>query len=201
MMTNKEEFIELLRSTNRDGVEDCIVDLQELGFFEAPASTKFHLNEEGGLVQHSLNLCHVALKVRESMIQLDDSLRELLPKDSVIISILLHDVCKADIYKKAIKRQKNAYGMWTDVSGYDVDYSNFPVGHGEKSVIVLLRSGLDLTDDEIIAIRWHMQAWDLAFQSAEAKVNLNTAKQICPLLTLIQVAYGLASNLLERKDC
>ncbi len=42
--------------------------------------------------------------------------------------------------------------MWTDVSGYDVDYSNFPVGHGEKSVIVLLRSGLDLTDDEIIAI-------------------------------------------------
>ena len=63
MMTNKEEFIELLRSTNRDGVEDCIVDLQELGFFEAPASTKFHLNEEGGLVQHSLNLCHVALKV------------------------------------------------------------------------------------------------------------------------------------------
>ena len=201
MMTNKEEFIELLRSTNRDGVEDCIVDLQELGFFEAPASTKFHLNEEGGLVQHSLNLCHVALKVRESMIELDDSLRELLPKDSVIISILLHDVCKADIYKKAIKRQKNAYGMWTDVSGYDVDYSNFPVGHGEKSVIVLLRSGLDLTDDEIIAIRWHMQAWDLAFQSAEAKVNLNTAKQICPLLTLIQVADGLASNLLERKDC
>ena len=201
MMTNKEEFIELLRSTNRDGVEDCIVDLQELGFFEAPASTKFHLNEEGGLVQHSLNLCHVALKVRESMIELDDSLRELLPKDSVIISTLLHDVCKADIYKKAIKRQKNAYGMWTDVSGYDVDYSNFPVGHGEKSVIVLLRSGLDLTDDEIIAIRWHMQAWDLAFQSAEAKVNLNTAKQICPLLTLIQVAYGLASNLLERKDC
>ena len=92
------------------------------------------------------------------MIELDDSLRELLPKDSVIISILLHDVCKADIYKKAIKRQKNAYGMWTDVSGYDVDYSNFPVGHGEKSVIVLLRSGLDLTDDEIIAIRWHMQA-------------------------------------------
>lgn len=201
MMTNKEEFIELLRSTNRDGVEDCIVDLQELGFFEAPASTKFHLNEEGGLVQHSLNLCHVALKVRESMIELDDSLRELLPKDSVIISTLLHDVCKADIYKKAIKRQKNAYGMWTDVPGYDVDYSNFPVGHGEKSVIVLLRSGLDLTDDEIIAIRWHMQAWDLAFQSAEAKVNLNTAKQICPLLTLIQVADGLASNLLERKVC
>ena len=155
MMTNKEEFIELLRSTNRDGVEDCIVDLQELGFFEAPASTKFHLNEEGGLVQHSLNLCHVALKVRESMIELDDSLRELLPKDSVIISTLLHDVCKADIYKKAIKRQKNAYGMWTDVSGYDVDYYNFPVGHGEKSVMMITEY-MKLTSEEKYAIRWHM---------------------------------------------
>ena len=30
-MTNKEEFIELLRSTNRIGIEDCIVDLQNLG--------------------------------------------------------------------------------------------------------------------------------------------------------------------------
>lgn len=60
MMTNREEFIELLRSTKRTGIEDCIVDLQELGFFEVPASTKFHLNEEGGLVLHSLNLCHVA---------------------------------------------------------------------------------------------------------------------------------------------
>lgn len=46
-----------------------------------------------------------------------------------------------------------------------------------------------------------MQTWDFAFQSVEAKANLNTAKQICPLLTLIQVADGLASNLLERKDC
>lgn len=28
-----------------------------------------------------------------------------------------------------------------------------PLGHGEKSVIVILRSGFKLTDDEIIAIR------------------------------------------------
>ena len=28
-----------------------------------------------------------------------------------------------------------------------------PIGHGEKSVIVILRSGFKLTDDEIIAIR------------------------------------------------
>ena len=52
-----------------------------------------------------------------------------------------------------------------------------------------------------ISFRWYMQTWDFASQSAEVKANPNTAKQICPLLTLIQVADGLVSNLLERKDC
>ena len=65
---------------------------------------------------------------------------------------------------------------------------------------MLLRCGLELTDDEIMAIRWHMQAWDLPFQSADAKANLNKAKEICPLVSLIQAADGLASNLLERKE-
>lgn len=198
-MTNKERFIWLLRSTERDGVDDCIETLEELGFFEAPASSKFHLNEEGGLMQHSLNVCDAALKVREAMIEMDDTLRESLSQESVIIASLLHDACKADIYKKAIKRQKNSFGVWVDVPGYDVDYSNLPLGHGEKSVIVLLRSGLDLTDDEILAIRWHMNAWDMPFQSPDIKGNFNAAKELCPLLTVVQAADALASSLLERK--
>lgn len=195
----KNEFITLLRSTEREGIEEVIEELEALGFFEAPASTKFHLNKEGGLLEHSLNVCKAALNVRKVMLEMDDSLREFLPIDSVILSALLHDVCKADIYKKVMKRQKNSFGMWVDAPGYDVDYSNFPLGHGEKSVIVLLRCGLDLTDDEIMAIRWHMQAWDLPFHSYDLKSNFNEAKSISPLVTLIQAADGLASNLLERK--
>ncbi len=197
-MNNKDRFIELLRSTGREGVNEVIDELESLGFFEAPASTRFHLNCEGGLLEHSLNVCDTALAVREVMIAKDESLRDLLPKDSVIIASLLHDTCKADIYKRVMKKRKNAFGVWEDVPGYDVDYSNFPMGHGEKSVIVLLCCGLALTDDEMMAIRWHMTAWDLAFQSPEMKGNLNQAKEICPLLTLIQAADGLASNMLER---
>lgn len=197
MQTNKEEFISLLQSTKRDGVDYVIEDLCNWGFFEAPASSKFHLNVEGGLVEHSLNVCKVALNVRDVMLTMDDSLLETLPKDSVIIATLLHDVCKTDIYKPVIKKQKNQIGIWVDMPGYDLNYRNFPLGHGEKSVIMLLRSGLDLTDDEIMAIRWHMHAWDLPFQSAEIKANLNTAKEICPLLSLIQAADGLSSNLIE----
>ncbi len=199
-MNYKQEFIELLNSTNRDGVECVVENLEELVFFEAPASTRFHLNEECGLVMHSLNVCHTALKIRETMIGMNESLREVFPEDSVIIAALLHDVCKADIYKRMIKRQKNKFGVWEDVEAYGVDYDNFPLGHGEKSVIVLLRSGLKMTDDEIMAIRWHMHAWDLPFQSADIKGNFNTAKNKCPLLTLIQASDGLASNLLERNE-
>ena len=198
-MDYKKEFIELLKTTNRQGIDDLVEELEDLGFFKAPASTKFHLNEDGGLVQHSLNVYKAALSMRKSMIELDDSLLEALPKDSVIIASLLHDTCKADIYKPTMKKEKNRFGMWCEVPGYDVDYSNFPLGHGEKSVIVLLRSGFKLTDDEIMAIRWHMNAWDLPFQSDDIKSNFNKAKEICPLLSLVQAADCLASNLLERK--
>lgn len=199
-MDYKEEFLKLLRSTKRDGVDYVIEDLEDLGFFKAPASTKFHLNHEGGLVEHSVNVCNAALGIRKTMIEMDDSLRELLPLNSVIVASLLHDVCKADIYKSVMKKEKNQFGNWVDVPGYDVDYSNFPLGHGEKSIIVLLRSGLDVTDEEIMAIRWHMNAWDLPFQSADIKNNYNKAKEICPLVSLIQAADCLASNLIERKE-
>ncbi len=197
-MDYKQEFLQLLRSTGREDIDYLVEDLEDLGFFKAPASTRFHLNSEGGLVEHSVNVCHVALKLRETIVAMDDTLREQLPVDSVIIASLLHDVCKADIYKSVTKKQKNGFGVWTDVPGYEVDYSSFPLGHGEKSVIVLLRSGFDLTDDEIMAIRWHMTAWDLPFQSPEARGNLNIAKEICPLLSLIQAADNLAANLIER---
>ena len=56
------------------------------------------------------------------------------------------------------------------------------------------------TDDEMLAIRWHMTAWDLPFQSPEQKGNLNTARDICPLCSLVQSADTLASNIIERKE-
>lgn len=198
-LANKEKFIKLLKSTNREGMEIIIEKLEELGFFTAPASSKFHLNHDGGLIEHSLNVCEIALDLREIMIRKDLSLSELLPIDSVIISSLLHDVCKSDIYKSAVKKQKNSKGVWGEVMGYDVDYNNFPLGHGEKSVIVLLKNGLKLTDNEIMAIRWHMNAWDIPFHSPDIKGNFMKAKEICPLLTLIIAADGLSASLLERK--
>lgn len=70
-----------------------------------------------------------------------------MPAESIIIASLLHDACKADIYKPVIKRQKNASGIWEDKPEYDVDYTNFPLGHGEKSVNLLLKHGLKMTNE------------------------------------------------------
>ena len=194
----KTKIIDLLRSTNREGIEKVITWLSdESDFFEAPASTAFHGNYSGGLAEHSLNVCEIALDLHEMLSKRKPELIGQVPKDSLILAALLHDVCKANIYKTVIKKRQNSSGFWEAYDTYAVDYSQFPLGHGEKSVIILLRLGLDMTDDEIMAIRWHMTAWDLAFQNPEAKGNLNMAKNQCSLLTIVQNADGIASALFE----
>lgn len=194
---NKAKFVELLQSTGRRGIDDTIATLERLGFFEAPASTRFHLAYEGGLLEHSLGVCRMALMVRKQVLLVRPELEDKLPVESVIITSLLHDTCKAEIYKRTIKRRKNESGIWEDYQGYEVDYSEFPLGHGEKSVVVLLKCGLQLTDEEILAIRWHMTAWDLPFQSYELMGSLNAARDKTPLCGLLQAADGLSANVVE----
>lgn len=195
---NKEDFLELLRSTKRDGIEDVITDIEELGFFTAPASAGHHLNVEGGLVLHSINTCKAALAIWEGMKPLEPSLATEVKRDSIIIASLLHDVCKSDIYKRSVKKRKNALGQWEDCEGYKVSYKDFPMGHGEKSVILLLCSGLDLSDDEMLAIRWHMGAWGINMNSYEDERCYDTARALYPLVSIIQTADGLAAAILER---
>ncbi|MGN0068047.1 MAG: HD domain-containing protein [Bacteroides sp.] len=194
----KEEFLNLLRSTEREGVEDLIEALEEMGFFTAPASANHHLNVEGGLLEHSLNTCKAALAIYEGLKPLDPSMEKEVRRDSIILSSLLHDVCKSDIYKRSVKKRKNNVGQWEDVEGYSVSYKNFPMGHGEKSVILLLCNGLSLYDDEMLAIRWHMGAWGINMNSFEDQRCYDTSRKLYPLVSIIQAADGLAASILER---
>ena len=197
-MTTKEEFIELLRSTHREGVEDLLEGLENMGFFTAPASANHHLNTEGGLIQHSLNTCKAALMVWEGMAAIEPGLEKEVERESVIIASLLHDVCKSDIYFRTVKKKKTAIGTWEDNEGYKVSYKNFPMGHGEKSVILLLCNGIALSDDEMLAIRWHMGAWGINMNSYEDQRCFDTSQKLYPLVTIIQVADKLAANIMER---
>lgn len=193
---NTARFIELLKSTNRPGVDAVIDGLEKLGFFKAPASSKHHLAEEGGLVVHSLNVYAQASLLREVQVGLRPDLAEKIPEESVIIVSLLHDICKSDVYKQVEKFRKDKDNKWEKYLAYETDYTHCPLGHGEKSVIRLLRMGLELTNDEIAAIRWHMAGWDLV-DSYEAKGNFNAACDKYPLLPIIIAADGLATRILE----
>lgn len=198
---NKEEFISLLKSTERPGMDDVIKDLEELGFFEAPASAGHHLNVAGGLVEHSLNTCKAALVVYEGLQKIEPYLEREVKRESIISASLLHDVCKSDIYKRSVKRRKTSFGTWEDAEGYKLTYKNFPMGHGEKSLVMLLCSGLELYDDEMLAIRWHMGAWGINMNSYEEQRNYDAARTLYPLVSIIQTADGLAASIMERTGC
>ena len=174
----KKQVAELLSATNRKGIEQVIGMLEEKGFYEAPASSRFHLSCKGGLAEHSLNVYEAAIILREQIIIKKPELEAQLPLESVAICALLHDVCKTDIYKEGILSRKNDDGYWEKYVGFSVDYNmGLPLGHGEKSVIMLLSWGLELTPEEMLAIRWHMSAWDMPMQSAEHKESFNAARQ------------------------
>ena len=178
---NKKQFIDTLSATCREGIDAVLSKLEKNGFFEAPASTKFHLSCKGGLLEHSLNVYEAAMFLREQILLRRPEMEAELPADSVAICALLHDTCKTDIYKEGILSRKNADGYWEKYLGFSVDYSTgLPLGHGEKSVIMLLSWGLKLTPEEMLAIRWHMTAWDLPMQSPEHKESLNAAKAKTP---------------------
>ena len=137
----KEEFIKLLRETNRDGIENLIDFLNKSDFFEAPASTRFHRCYKGGLLEHSMKVYEI-LKTKT-----EDS-------PSVKIIALLHDICKANFYKVDYRNAKNEQGVWEKVPYYTID-DTIPYGHGEKSVM-MISEFIKLTPEERYAIRWHM---------------------------------------------
>ena len=196
---NKEKVLSLLRETGREGVEDLIQELEKLGYFTAPASAVHHLNCEGGLVQHSLNTYNAAIGVWENMKSYCPHIAKEVSKDNIIIAALLHDICKCDVYKR--KREPSGR-FWKlgkeEPAPYSVSYDAFPMGHGEKSVILALCSGITLCDSEMVAIRWHMGPWGLNMDNNEDRQSYKAAQDRYALTTIIQVAATLAARIMER---
>lgn len=101
----KKEYIDLLISTGRKGIKELIEYLEtRTDFFTAPASTKFHNNFEGGLLEHSLN-------VYENFQIMLDAKGVQMDEDSIIICALLHDLCKCNFYVKE-DRNRKVDGKW-----------------------------------------------------------------------------------------
>ncbi len=178
----KDSFFDLLRSVNRHHTENILNDLDSIGFFESPASRKDHLSYPGGLLKHSLNVYRVSTLLANDMRLIRPDLH--ISKKSIIVSSLLHDVCKAGRY------------LLNSEGEYVKDYTLFPAGHGEASVIFLLERGFPLTEDEILAIRYHMGPWMLP---SNEEVQ-NVYRQACLLHALVPILYAadsLAAQVLE----
>ena len=50
----KKRFVEICATINRPGMEDLMAWLERSDFYTAPASTRFHGNYTGGLLEHKL---------------------------------------------------------------------------------------------------------------------------------------------------
>ncbi|MFC1754496.1 hypothetical protein ACFL96_14065 [Thermoproteota archaeon] len=88
----KDVVKELLLSVKREGMKEFVTTLEKhTDYFTAPASTKYHLNCEGGLLQHHFN-------VFSALADCNERLKLGIPKDTIIITGLLHDACKVFRY-------------------------------------------------------------------------------------------------------
>ena len=147
----KEEFIALLKSVNREGIDKLIAYIEKTDFFKAPASTKFHGNYEGGLLEHSLNVYYI---LKEKLSHKPYSEIVQVSEDTIILITLLHDLCKTNYYTVDYRNKKNADGVWVKEPYYTVN-DTIPYGHGEKSVMMISKF-IELNMEEMYVIRWHM---------------------------------------------
>lgn len=88
-MTNKKKFENYVRLfVQREGVNAFLKDLEDNGFYEAWASTTFHCNYTGGLVEHTLNVIEYALKLKSIF-------GSKVSNESIVLCACGHDVGKA----------------------------------------------------------------------------------------------------------
>lgn len=212
-MTDKERFEELMQSvSDRPGFDRLMNYIRKSDFYTAPASTRFHLSCEGGLLQHSLNV-YDALIGRLQM--LDDGEYHYMVAGKSVASFsqgtlavvsLLHDICKTNFYTveyrnkkvyndKGSKRDAGGRFDWQVVPAYAVEDKN-PYGHGEKSVM-MVEEFMKLSMEERYAIRWHMGMGDCSYNEIQA---FNASCELYPLVLLLHNADQEASHFMEDPD-
>lgn len=156
-MTDKER-LDLMMSTNLAGIvkDDFLKWLGENGFFNAPASTKYHGNYAGGLFDHSFMVMNLLVELSAA-----NALKWKRPASPFIVG-MFHDLCKIDQYRHPVTGHIEEFnGGCTpiyDEQAWEYNPDTLLKGHGDKSVM-LLSQFYTLTDEEIACIRYHMGAF------------------------------------------
>lgn len=198
---NKETFQSLCRKyITREGLDSLLEYLDTTDFYTAPCSTNFHLNEEGGLCLHSMNVFHTAIAISQDIYKPavesgTSPFQKDLSEESIAIATLFHDLCKCNFYKKTEKWKKDADNRWVSYAGFAVE-DKFPLGHGEKSLLII-HCHLKLSKEEMLAIRWHMGMFEMAPSGSSMVFSFREALDHYPLVSIVHAADFLASNLME----
>lgn len=153
----------MLLSTRRAGMDKLIDWMENNGFFTSPCSGGNHLAKEGGLVEHSLNVLDLMDELySEGM--LDEDVH--IPKDSIIICALLHDLGKCGDYGKPgyvpnmikdgrpTKAEPEQKYKQSEAKPFEVNKELIPIDHEIRSVKIASKF-IDLTEEEELAILWH----------------------------------------------
>ena len=204
-MSNKEnieKFENLLQSVNREGINILLTFIRKSDFYTAPASTRYHSCHEGGLLEHTLNVYDRLMnKCKDTLWQGNT----IIKNENIVISALLHDICKTYFYGTELKNKKvyketgsksdsNGRYDWETVPSYTID-DKIPYGHGEKSVM-MVEEFIKLEPVERYAIRWHMGF-------TEPKENWNTigmAIKKYPLVLALHEVDIEATYLMEKEE-
>ena len=197
---NKEEFLSIANTIERDGAKELIGWLVSTDFFKAPASTRFHNSFEGGLCEHSLNVYH-------NLIQLKNLYCPEISDESCKIVALFHDLAKVNFYEKTVQNKKvyskngsksDEMGRfdWVASPGYKVyDYMDRDFvcnAHGVNSYL-RVNKFMKLSMPEVSAIINHHSGLDETFSGAELSEVLDRY----PLASLLHMADYLATFITE----
>ena len=98
-MNAKKCFLaEVAKLKDIKGINDLMKYVEdETDFFTAPASVKYHGNYEGGLLDHSLNVLTMALKIAKDVEGFGEKEADV-EMTSIILCSLFHDLCKTNFY-------------------------------------------------------------------------------------------------------
>ena len=190
----KQKFLEVFNTyIKREGAQDLLGWLNSSDFFSAPASSRFHLDVEGGLCAHSINVYENLKRLVELEKQVHPELK--ISDEAIAICGLLHDLCKVNFYKIDYKNVKNPdTNAWEKVPYFTTD-EKFPVGHGEKSVFIIMMF-MKLNVDEIAAINWHMGGFDERVKGGASK-SISASYEKYPLAVLLQAADFMSTYIDE----
>lgn len=162
----KKEFLSILSSVKRKGMDRLIKYLEGSDFFLAPASEKTFECREGGQVRHSLNVVSRMLFNigNEGVLSKATEKQDEAAIDSAIIIALLHGIWNIGYYRKVLRKRTTGDGNTEKVPGYGVRppderlcFSPCEKDRGDEAVYIL-QGFISLTRAEALAIR--SQDWD-----------------------------------------